>query len=314
MKRTYIVYDAGARDFYADFRRSVKGEILGELPLVCDEQHKNLGSVENICKALLDAGAERSDTLLSVGGGICSDICGLAASLYKRGMRLEIVPTTLLAMADASVGGKNGVNLSGVKNIIGTFHLPAKIHIRKEALKTLPDEETVSGSAEILKTLLLFDAKAYNKAVATFAEWSKGERDETHLRDMVKLAERAAKLKAKVVRRDPFDKGHRHLLNFGHTFAHAIEWKSEGKISHGQAVAIGIIKALHISEQNGWCEKGLADRIKDDFKRCGLLTELPYGEEELAQAIRNDKKIEDGVVDFVSIKRIGKPLRKKIRI
>lgn len=314
MKKVYVVYDAAVRDFYADFRHSIKGEILGELALICDEQHKSLSSVENICRALLDADAEKTDTLLSVGGGVCSDICGLAAALYKRGMRFEIVPTTLLSMADASVGGKNGVNLRGVKNVIGTFHLPSKIYIRKEVLKSLPEEEILSGSAEILKTLLLFDEKAYQKAVGTFSEWAKGGHSDLLMDEMARWAEKSAKLKAKIVKRDPFDKGRRHLLNFGHTFAHAIEWKSEEKISHGEAVAIGIIQALRLSERNGWCEKGLADRIRDDFRRCNLPTELPYEEAELAEALKNDKKIENGAVDFVSIKRIGKPLRKKIKI
>lgn len=315
MKRTYIVYDAAVRDFYAGFRRSVKGEILGELPLICDEEHKTLANVEHICKALLDADTEKSDTLLAVGGGICSDICGLAASLYKRGMRLEIVPTTLLAIADASVGGKNGVNLAGMKNIIGTFHFPAKIHIRKEALKTLPDSEILSGSAEILKTLLLFDAKNYHKAVALFSGWAKGERESDRLEEMVRLAQRAAKLKARVVRHDPLDKGRRHLLNFGHTYAHAIEWQAQGRLSHGQAVSMGIIRALEIGEQKGWTERGLADRVKDDFQRCALPTEITYGQElDLVQAIRNDKKVENGMVDFVSLRKIGKPVRKKLKI
>lgn len=314
MKRTYIVYDAAVRNFYAEFRRSVKGEILGELALICDEQHKTLGSVENICRALLEADAEKTDTLLAVGGGVCSDICGLAAALYKRGMRLEIAPTTLLSMADASVGGKNGVNLKGMKNVIGTFYQPSKIYIRKEVLKSLPETEIISGSAEILKTLLLFDEKTYRKAVATFSEWAKGDRSEILLDEMAGWAEKSAKLKARIVKRDPFDKGRRHLLNFGHTFAHAIEWKSEETISHGEAVAMGIIHSLRLSERNGWCEKGLADRIRDDFRRCKLPTELPYEENELAEALKNDKKIENGAVDFVSIKKIGKPLRKKIKI
>ncbi len=314
MKRVYIVYDAAVRDFYADFRHSIKGEILGELPLVCDEQHKTLSSVENICRAMLAAGTEKSDTLLCVGGGVCSDVCGLTAALYKRGMRFEIVPTTLLSMADASVGGKNGVNVNGVKNAVGTFLTPTKIHIRKDALRTLPEEQILSGSAEILKTFLLFDEKNYHKAVATFSEWTKGHHDDSLMNEMADLAEKAAGLKGKIVKKDPFDKGKRHLLNFGHTFAHAVEWKSEEKIPHGEAVAIGIIKALRISEQNGWCEKGLADRIKDDFKRCALPTELPCGEEELAEAIKNDKKVEGSILDFVSIKKIGSPLRKKLKI
>ena len=231
---------------------------------------------------------------------MCSDVCGLAASLYKRGIDFEIVPTTLLAMADASVGGKNGVNLDGVKNMIGTFKLPRKIHIRKEVLRTLPRKEVLSGSAEILKTFLLFDEKLYNKAVGVFSELAKmdstggnGQDGQAELEEMLgeaaELAEKAAKYKRKVVKRDLFDRGRRHILNFGHTFAHAIEWRSHEAVSHGEAVSMGIIKSLRMSEKEGWSEKGLADRVRDDFKRCNLPVELPYSDEELQEALKNDK-------------------------
>ena len=131
MKEVFVVYDVAVREFAGEFCNKLRARSLGELALICDEPHKTLNEVEHICRALMNAGADKNCTLIAIGGGVCSDVCGLAASLYKRGIDFEIVPTTLLAMADASVGGKNGVNLDGVKNMIGTFKLPRKIHIRK---------------------------------------------------------------------------------------------------------------------------------------------------------------------------------------
>ncbi len=325
MKEVFVVYDVAVREFAGEFCNKLRARSLGELALICDEPHKTLNEVEHICRALMNAGADKNCTLIAIGGGVCSDVCGLAASLYKRGIDFEIVPTTLLAMADASVGGKNGVNLDGVKNMIGTFKLPRKIHIRKEVLRTLPRKEVLSGSAEILKTFLLFDEKLYNKAVGVFSELAKMDstggngqdgqaEQEEMLGEAAELAEKAAKYKRKVVKRDLFDRGRRHILNFGHTFAHAIEWRSHEGVSHGEAVSMGIIKSLRMSEKEGWSEKGLADRVRDDFKRCNLPVELPYSDEELQEALKNDKKAEEGAVDFVFLQRIGKPFRKKIRL
>ena len=317
MKQVFIVYDVAVREFAGEFRKSIRAKSLGELALICDEPHKTLNEVEHICRALLNARADKGCTLLAIGGGICSDVCGLAASLYKRGINLELVPTTLLSMADASIGGKNGVNLDGVKNIIGTFKLPRKIYIRKEALRTLPRKEILSASAEILKTFLLFDEKNYYKAVALFSELAQKEEtnlSEAQLDELVELVEKAAHYKHKITKRDPFDRAKRHILNFGHTFGHAIEWKSKETIAHGEAVAMGIIKALKLGEAKNWTEKGLADRVQDDFKRCGLPTECPYDDASLSEAMKNDKKTENGQVDFVFLKKIGKAVRKRIEI
>lgn len=318
MKEYYAVYDVAVRDFAIDFLNKFRGDVIGQTAIICDESHKTLASVEYICKDLLQAEADRSTILLAIGGGVCSDICGLVASIYKRGISLEIVPTTLLAMADAAVGGKNGVNLDGVKNAIGTFKLPSKIHYRREALSTLSDSQIKSGGAEILKTFLLFDEKRYHKAVSLLSALDKGVQNndsrEQLLKDLSKLAEDAAKYKMRIVKKDPFDKGRRHLLNFGHTFGHAIEWKSAGTLSHGESVAIGIIKALRLSEAKGIAPKGLADRVASDFENCGLPTQMPFAEQELLEAIDNDKKLSNGKLDFVFLKRPGKATLKKSRI
>lgn len=408
-KSVFVVYDVAVRDFAKKYAKKFYGDrVVGELALICDEPHKTLSTVEHICRAMLQVDMDRSDILLSIGGGVCSDICGLAANLYKRGMRLEFVPTTLLSMADAAHGGKNGVNLDGIKNAIGSFKLPDKVHFQFEVLKTLPKREIISGCAEIIKTFLLFDKKRYfetielmkelnhklpemeqfssrnntigilkaeqldssenainpleteqfglsNSTIGTFkaeqldsgknaaneleikslspntqntgqikpslnTEQPSHKQDEETLKILQKLgrlAKVAAKYKMRIVRKDLIDTGMRHLLNYGHTFGHAIEWKQSRenepqRYSHGEAVAIGMIQAQIISEKNGWSEKGLADKLKEDFQKAELPTELPYKEDELTIAIKNDKKAKDGKVDFVFIEKIGKARRKRL--
>lgn len=318
MKQVFLVYDAAVRDFAATFKESYKADYIGSMPLVCDEQHKTLASVENICRALLDADADKKTTLIAVGGGICSDICGLAATLYKRGIDFEVVPTTLLAMSDAAIGGKNAVNLDGVKNMIGSIKLPKKVHFRKEALNTLSDKDLKNGCVEMLKTFLMFDEQAYHRTVNLLTSLNRSNYDEhtknVVLAELAELAEKAAKYKSKIVKRDLFDKGKRRLLNFGHTFGHAIEWKSNGTYSHGEAVAMGIIKALRVSEMENLAEPGLADRIAEDFKNCGLPTAMPFDNAELMSAMENDKKIEGDKISFVFLKRPGKAVLKKRRL
>ncbi len=328
MKQYFVVYDVAVKDFALSFSSKIRGKVLGELPLICDEIHKNLSSVESICRSLLQKQADKSCTLLSIGGGVCSDICGLAASIYKRGIRFETLPSTLLAMADAAVGGKNGVNLDGVKNAIGSYNFPEKTHYRPEVLNTLSHKQLLSGAAEILKTFLLFSPKLYANSLSTLrslrllheqAPDGSSEERQRILGELAEMARKAAGYKLKVVKRDPFDKGLRHLLNYGHSFGHAIEYKyTESKaaerLSHGEAVAVGIVMAQELSEQMGWSERGLAEKIKKDFESCGLPTDCPWTREELREAVLNDKKSENGKIDFVYVKRVGKAARKKIKI
>ncbi|MGM9788028.1 MAG: 3-dehydroquinate synthase family protein [Candidatus Cryptobacteroides sp.] len=332
MKSYFVVYDVAVKDFALSFSSKIRGKVLGEMPLICDESHKTLSTVESICRAMLLRQADKTCTLLSIGGGVCSDICGLAASIYKRGIRFETVPTTLLAMADAAVGGKNGVNLDGVKNAIGSYNFPEKTHYRPEVLNTLSYKQLLSGGAEILKTFLLFDPKLYANSLSSLrslyllqgqdgqgpaAEPLKSREDV--LKELAEMAKKAAGYKMKVVKRDKFDKGLRHLLNYGHSFGHAIEYKyaqsaAAERISHGEAVAVGIVMAQELSEGEGWSERGLAERIKRDFESCGLPTDCLWTREELREAILNDKKSENGKIDFVYVRRPGKAARKKIKI
>ena len=274
------------------------------LAITADEEHKTLRSVEAICRWLLEQGAGRDAHLLAVGGGCTTDVAGFAAAIYKRGVRYTNYPTTLLAMVDAGLGGKTGVNMDGYKNMLGCFKLPLRTVIRPEFLETLPEREFRSGAAEMLKTFIIADRRCYEKAVKVLS----GPRD---LEALKPLIEEAALIKHKIVEKDTFEQDLRRTLNLGHTYGHAIEWWQNAapgrpRFTHGEAVAIGIVQAALISEREGFCARGLAGRIAADLQACGLPTVLPCPESELQKAVAADKKACEDKIKFIVINRIGK--------
>ena len=303
------------------------------LPITADEEHKTIDTVMEICRWLLEQGADRDALVLAVGGGVTTDMTGFAASIYKRGVRYANVPTTLLSMVDAAIGGKNGVNLDGYKNLLGVIRQPEFTAIFPEALETLPEREMRSGVAEMLKTFIIKNPKgAYERAVAAFGgglpvgpAMTKGGPAMTELAELIQLA---AGVKQGIVEKDEFESGLRRKLNLGHTFGHAIEWwqreiagqagnddgaGNDEPLTHGEAVAIGMVQAARISERLGIAEAGLAAKIKKDLKACGLPTELPCPVEELLPAILKDKKAEGGRINFVLPVKIGKVVVKKLQ-
>ncbi len=334
-KQAYIVYDFAVEEFAASlaakWQKDGYCEVKDKMGIVATEGDKSLATVQAICSWLLQNGAPKSATLVAVGGGVVTDVVGLAGALYKRGISVEYVPTTLLAQVDAAIGGKTGANLDGVKNAIGTITLPQKVHIFAEPLKTLPARELKSGSAELIKTFLLFDPELCDKAIRIFslvrgAGYTK-EAVDAALPQILELSQAAAKYKEKAVKKDLFDRDKRHLLNLGHTYGHAIEWWQNAgtsitkgneitvaNYSHGEAVAIGIVIAARLSEIAGIAEPGLAAKLSADLESCGLPTQLPTKVEELFPAIQNDKKVDGDKLDFVYLKAIGKPVLKKSRI
>ena len=261
------------------------------------EQEKTFATVERLFSQLLDLQSDRDTLLVGVGGGITTDITGFVASIYKRGLRFGLVPTTLLAQVDAAIGGKNGVNFDRFKNIAGCFRQAEFVYIDTDFLRTLPPRELRCGAAEILKTFLLADREAYEEAVAVFSR----ETPQVPGR----LVRRAGEIKYALVEQDPEDHGVRQLLNLGHTFGHAIE-KCSSQYKHGEAVAIGIVMAARMA-----CRKGLmtardADRIRRDIAACGLPVEPPVPEDELRTAILQDKKRSGGTLRYVLPQTIGK--------
>ncbi|MBR6306544.1 MAG: 3-dehydroquinate synthase, partial [Bacteroidales bacterium] len=261
------------------------------------EEWKTMETAVGLCERLLEADASRRALVLAIGGGITTDIAGFAASMYKRGIRYANIPTTLLAQVDAAIGGKTGVNLNGYKNMLGAFHMPEFTFLAPDALAGLPLKEVRCGLAEMLKTFLIGDADSYAAAISLLS----GTKKMSGLKD---FAVRAAEIKAEIVRRDTLEHGERAVLNLGHTFGHAIEYCSGGQIAHGEAVGMGIILAAKLSERLGLAEKGIAARLKADFESAGLDVECPFGINELAAAMKKDKK--DG--KFVLLRGIGNPV------
>ena len=325
----YLVYDKNVA-WVAD--EVVCSAIKGSFAIDASEAGKSMETVLSITRWLMEAGASRKALLVAIGGGITTDMAGFAASIYKRGIRYANVPTTLLAQVDAAIGGKNGVNLDGYKNMLGTITQPIFTFLCADVLRTLPPREFRCGVAEMLKTFLLADADAYNRSVRLLSTKKAQNVDEalkkapssTEMAQNVdgvagqlqELLFRAAEIKAGVVRRDPFEQGERAKLNLGHTFGHAIEHEAHERgedIQHGDAVAMGIILAAEMSDREG-LSIGLAERLKADFQTIGLPTECPYPMDALKKAMAKDKKAAGGKVKFILLRKPGDVVMKEVSL
>ncbi len=306
-KSIYVIYDRNVESFALKL-----AEGRPALAITADEEHKTMDTVLAICRWLLAQGAGRDALVWAVGGGVTTDLAGFAASIYKRGVRYANYPTTLLSQVDAGIGGKTGVNLDGYKNMIGVTKFPVYTRILPEVLQTLPKRELRSGAAEMLKTFIIEDKGGhYEKAVKVLSE------PEIDFAALAPLIEAAAEVKRRIVEQDPYEESIRRWLNLGHTYAHAIEWYQHthgaaDPMTHGEAVAVGIVQAALLSERLGLCKPGLADKLRADLCACGLPTELPCPEAELETALWKDKKAEKGIIHFVLIKRIGKVITKDL--
>ncbi len=297
----FLVYDENVAWIAGEVMDAVP--VKGAFGLETSEELKTLETVQALCRQLLEADASRKAFLLAVGGGITTDLTGFAAAIYKRGIRYANVPTTLLAQVDAAIGGKTGVNLDGYKNMLGAFRMPEFTFLCEEVLKTLPPREFRAGKAEMLKTFLLEDAKAYEQALSA-TQWQS-------------LITRAAQIKADIVQQDPEEHGIRATLNLGHTFGHAIEHEAQEKgedIHHGEAVAMGILLAARLAERKGLAQKGLEARLKANFEASGLPTECPYPLETLAQAMEKDKKAAGGRVKWILPIEPGKVVMEEMTV
>ena len=302
-------------------RKGVPGKLID-----ASEETKTMDTVMDICGWLLDNGADRDALVLAVGGGVTCDMVGFAASIYKRGVRFAYVPTTLLAQVDAAVGGKTGVNYDRYKNILGVIRQQEFTFICPQVLASLPHREFTAGVAEMLKTFIIDDNGNYQKAVDVLSEMSQGysilpeesaadywsDCVAAYSNELMYLVTEAVRVKAGIVSRDQFEKGERRKLNLGHTFAHAIETlaqREERDISHGEAVAMGLVMAARRSDRvfrgdmdtPTEMEGGLAIDLCD----CGLFPQCPYDVEEMAEIMAKDKKAEGGKVHFILIREIG---------
>ena len=294
----FVVYDENASWVAGEVIAAVPG-VRGSIAIEATEEEKSMETVLLITRSLLEAGASRKALVVAVGGGITTDLAGFAASIYKRGVRYANVPTTLLAQVDAAIGGKTGVNFDAYKNMLGVIVQPVFTFVCAEALRTLQRRDFLSGAAEMLKTFIIENEDDhYDRAIKWLSEDGA---------DGQELILAAAAVKAGVVSRDPYEAGERRKLNLGHTFAHAIEHEArvrEEDITHGEAVAMGMILAARLSDRLG-ISAGLEARLTADFAAVGLPTASPYPLAALAGAMDKDKKAEGDLVHFVLPERIG---------
>ncbi|MEJ5313685.1 3-dehydroquinate synthase [Anaerolinea thermophila] len=262
------------------------------------EEHKTLPSLESLWSAFLAGGLERGSTVVALGGGVIGDLAGFAAATFMRGIRWVSLPTSLLAMVDASLGGKTGADLPQGKNLIGAFHPPALVLADPETLNTLPEEEVRAGLAEVVKHGILADP-------ALFALCEQGW--EAVRQRMAEVIRRGMAVKVGFIERDPYEKGERAALNLGHTVGHAIERASGYRLRHGEAVAIGLVVEAQLAERHGIARKGLAERIAACLRGLGLPERIPAGLDEAAfhAALQVDKKNAGGRVRFALPEDIG---------
>lgn len=294
--RTVIVTDSNIMDFH---RALFDGWTTIVLPP--GEEHKIQATVDQLIEGLIDRQVDRSWTLVGVGGGVVTDITGYAASVYMRGIRFGFVPSTLLAMVDASIGGKNGIDVGHFKNMVGVIRQPAFLLYDFSLLETLPEREWSNGFAEIIKHACIRDVQAFR-----MLERSDVSGMRRHPGVLYALIERNALLKSRIVRRDEFEQGERRLLNFGHTLGHALETRYV--LSHGQAVALGMAAACRISEAEAGF-RGTA-RLVSVLAQYDLPVAASFDPERILSILRMDKKRVSRAMNYVLLERIGKGIVK----
>lgn len=301
-KGTVIITDDNVKKLY--------GNSFPEVPVFSlspGERSKKLEVIEDMAGKLLDAGIDRSGFILAIGGGVVCDFAGFLASVYMRGIRCGYVSSTLLSQVDASSGGKNGVNLGNTKNMIGTFRQPEFVICDTVMLQTLPDEEYLSGLAEMIKTAVIGDKELF--------ELIETRPDEILSRNpdlLAILVAKSLRFKGSVVSEDEKEKGLRRILNFGHTYGHAIELQRA--LKHGFAVAAGMEIATDFSLDRGYINRNERDRIIKLLDRFKLIDKTDLSDDQMEKILVHDKKKSGSDIYFIFTEGIGKAKVEKIPV
>jgi 3-dehydroquinate synthase len=271
--------------------------------LKAGEEYKVQATVDNIIQQLIAMHADRTWTVVGVGGGVVTDITGYVASIFLRGLNFGFVPTTLLAMVDAAIGGKNGIDVGVYKNMVGTINQPSFLLYDVGLLKSLPENEWRNGFAEIIKHAAILDTPMFKELEKHKLGYFQKNRSA-----LQKLVQRNAAIKAKVVKEDEFEKDKRRLLNFGHTLGHAVEKQYE--LMHGEAIAIGMVFAARLSAD--MLKFKSRDKLIQIIDQYGLPITAGYNKQKVFDVLVSDKKREGEQMNFVLLERIGKAVIKKI--
>lgn len=297
-----IIADNHTKTFIPSLKSAIKQQII-EIIIPSGEKTKNIETVKEIWQHMTDAQLDRKSLVINLGGGVIGDMGGFAAATYMRGIAFIQIPTTLLSMVDASVGGKVGINFAEVKNSIGSFQQPIAVIIDTNTLETLPDREFNSGFAEIIKHGLI-DDKNYFEHVTNKTPRSYSPEE------LVEIIEGSCKIKALIVQVDEHETNIRKTLNFGHTIGHAVEIlsaQSETPLLHGEAISIGMVAEAKISELLGYIQQKDLERIEEAFMNAKLPTRITgISQDRIFEKILTDKKNSHGKVKWTLLQAIGK--------
>lgn len=298
--KTFILLDENTENYCLNVIEGIDLPNVIKIVIPSGEQNKNIETVQLIWSKLIENHADRKALLINVGGGMVTDIGGFAASCYQRGIDFINIPTTLLGMIDASIGGKTGIDFQGLKNQIGVFSHPLAVVVLFEFLETLPKRELLSGLAEIIKYGFIVDKSFLEAKLCSYPSYPL----------YPQFIEKAIAVKDKITRNDTTEQGRRKILNFGHTIGHAFETyliDNHQEIRHGEGVALGMLSALYLSEKycgmNHEITLGYKDLYAKNFNRFDL-NDIPV--DALMEIVRHDKKNEGGDIRFVLIEDIGK--------
>ncbi|WP_420643378.1 3-dehydroquinate synthase [Candidatus Leptofilum sp.] len=279
------------------------GEVACTVTIPAGEQHKTLTTVATIYDQLLAAGIDRQATVVALGGGVVGDVAGFVAATYLRGVDFVQCPTSLLAMVDASVGGKTGLDLPQGKNLVGAFKQPTAVLADVSTLHTLPPEEFAAGMAEVVKHSLISNPELFGRLETR--DWKLTA--QSSISNLQSLVATAIEVKRDVVQEDPFEQGRRATLNLGHTFGHAIEQVSGYRVRHGEGVAMGLVAAASLSARLAHCDLALQGRIESALQAQGLPTRIPaeFEANAIYQAMFSDKKKAAGKLRFILLRDVG---------
>jgi 3-dehydroquinate synthase len=299
MQNPIIVTDENVGTFHLDTIKEIIGQDVPYMVCHAGEEHKNLNTISRLWQSFLQHGLDRKSTVIALGGGVIGDIAGFAASTYMRGINWIAVPTTLLSMVDASLGGKTGFDLPEGKNLIGSFYPPKLVLADPNFLLTLPERELRAGMAEVVKHGIISDPELFTLC-ARGMDWVK--------ENMEEIVKRAMAVKIQIIEEDPYEKGIRATLNLGHTVGHAVELVSKFELRHGEAIAIGTVVEASYAERMGMTRKGLTKEIASVLSNLGLPTQIPAGmpRDEIIRAMRVDKKKNSKAIRFALPVEVGK--------
>lgn len=304
-RKIAVITDTNVKDLYAEEVKNCLSEVSDKVfvyAIPAGESNKNLDEINKVYDFLVENHFDRHDLLIALGGGVVGDMTGFVAATYLRGVAFVQIPTTLLAQADSSIGGKTGVDYKGYKNMVGAFYMPKLVYMNITTLKSLDERQYASGFAEIMKHGLIKDQDFYTWLIENMYEIS--DREPETLAEMITTS---CGIKKAVVEKDPTEKADRVLLNFGHTLGHAIEKAKNFELLHGECVALGCVAAAFISWKKEMISMEEYYEIRDMFVPFNLPISIEdLDPKEVIKLSKSDKKADSDKVRFILLKKIGK--------